>query len=97
MQRLFVLVVLVVLGTASKCNPGPMPVVDAAPVPVMDAAPTPVPVIPSCATACAHGASLGCSWAQPTPKGATCVTVCTNAAATVPWDVVALTSATTCN
>jgi hypothetical protein len=54
------------------------------------------PQIPSCATACAHGAALGCSWAQPTPLGGTCEQVCTNAAQTVPWNVACLISITNC-
>ena len=38
---------------------------------------TPVPTPPptptaDCAAFCAHGIELGCPWAAPTPKGATC-------------------------
>lgn len=46
--------------------------------------PTPTPVTPSppgtptCETACDHLAQLGCTAAQPTPAGATCLEVCTN-------------------
>ena len=64
--------------------------------------PTPAPngdggtVTSSCASACAKGTKLKCVWANPTPEGATCVQVCTNAAATVPWNVSALTAATSC-
>lgn len=42
-----------------------------------DAAPAPVPS-GSCQAACARGAKLNCSWAKPTPKGASCVDVCLN-------------------
>ena len=38
-----------------------------APVPT----PTPPPAA-DCAAFCAHGTDLGCSWAAPTPNGATC-------------------------
>ena len=39
--------------------------------------PTPPPTpTADCAAFCAHGAELGCSWAAPTPKGATCAEWC---------------------
>ena len=50
----------------------------------------------TCATACANGAGLGCTWAEPTPQGAACTVVCQNASATIPWDVSTLTAATSC-
>jgi hypothetical protein len=65
------------------------------PCPVDVTKPCPTPAA-TCATACAQGAKLKCLWATPTPMGASCETVCTNAAATVPWNVKALTSASTC-
>ena len=40
---------------------------------------TPIPTPPpgvDCAAFCAHGAALGCSWATPTPQGATCSDWC---------------------
>ena len=44
--------------------------------------PAPLPVLPpsptTCAGICARGAALGCTFAKPTPKGATCETVCLN-------------------
>lgn len=53
---------------------------------------------PTCATVCDHGAGLGCTWATPTPAGAACEDVCTNAeAADVPWKLACLSSATSCN
>jgi hypothetical protein len=65
------------------------------PCPV-DTKPCPKPAPATCETACLHGKNLGCIWATPTPMGATCVQVCSNAALTVPWNVAALTTATTC-
>lgn len=50
----------------------------------------------TCATACANGAGLGCTWAEPTTQGAACTVVCQNASATIPWDVSTLTAATSC-
>jgi hypothetical protein len=64
------------------------------PCPV-DTKPCPTPA-PTCVTACAQGAKLKCIWATPTPMGASCETVCTNAALTVPWNVKTLTAATSC-
>ena len=95
MQRLLSLALLIALCSASKCSPNP-PTPDAAPVPtpVADAAPAPIGP-PSCATACANQIKLGCTPAS-TPGGASCIQVCTNAAATVPWDVVGLTAAKGC-
>jgi hypothetical protein len=57
--------------------------------------PCPTPAA-TCATACAQGAKLKCLWATPTPMGASCETVCQNAAQSVPWDVKSLTGATVC-
>ena len=42
-----------------------------APVPT----PTPPPAA-DCAAFCAHGADLGCQWADPTPKGSLCAEWC---------------------
>ena len=66
------------------------------PCPVGVAQPCPAPVAATCDTACLHGKNLGCQWATPTPQGGTCLQVCANAAQTVPWNVEALTTATTC-
>ena len=64
---------------------------------VVDAKPCPTPKpTPTCATACANGSKLSCTWAAPTPQGHTCPEVCTNAAQTVPWNVTSLTNATSC-
>ena len=57
---------------------------------------TPCPAPADCSTACLHGKNLGCQWATPTPAGASCLAVCQNASQTVPWNVEALTTATTC-
>lgn len=75
---------------AAGCATAPCPV-GGVPCP----APTPTA---TCETACLHGYNLGCDWAAPTPPptSAPCTTVCANAALTVPWDVEALTKATTC-
>lgn len=56
----------------------------------------PCPQTANCTTACANGSRLGCIWATPTPAGAPCTAVCENAAQSVPWNVDALTTATTC-
>jgi len=99
MKYLATIILLGILGFfvsgSGKCSPTPpTPVADAAPSPLPgpeDAPPGPA----SCATACANQVKLGCVPAA-TPRGASCVQVCTNADATVPWDVVGLTSATSC-
>ncbi len=59
---------------------------------------TPCPAtVPTCATACANGASLRCEWATPTPMGSTCEAVCENAATVgVPWNVGKLSTMTGC-
>jgi hypothetical protein len=63
---------------ASTCQTGPFKPAPVDPVPFppeqYDAAPAPS----NCSVACAHLAALGCPEAQPTPKGATCVDVCSN-------------------
>ena len=98
MKRLLALVVLALLGTGSgKCSPNPpTPIVDAAPAPtpVVDAAPA--PTAPSCATACARAAVLGCNYAAPSPDGVTCTAVCQNAQQFVPWDLTCRTNITSC-
>lgn len=42
--------------------------------------PKPVPIDPTgeatCSTACDRAREIGCSWASPTPEGASCETVC---------------------
>jgi hypothetical protein len=64
--------------------------------------PTPAPSADAggpitCASACDHGATIGCLWAQPTPKGASCERVCLNATnAGQPWDLHELAVATSC-
>jgi hypothetical protein len=58
--------------------------------------PSPVPTTSTCATACARGSALSCIWATPTPMGASCEQVCSNADRIVPWNVACLTSASTC-
>jgi hypothetical protein len=78
------LTLLIALSLAA-CATTPCPV---------DSKPCPAPA--TCETACLHGYNLGCEWATPTPQGATCQTVCENAMATVPWNVSALTGATSC-
>lgn len=60
--------------------------------------PGPVPPTPTatCASVCAHGVELGCTWAEETPKGATCEEVCENASRVVPWNLDCLAAATEC-
>ena len=53
------------------------------------------PPAATCATACSQGPAWS-HWATPTPMGATCQAVCENSSLTVPWNVVKLTSATSC-
>ena len=94
---LFALVGMDCVATASKCNPDPpTPIADAAPTPapVVDAAPA--PAAPSCATACARAAALGCDYASPSPKGVTCEAVCQNAQQFVPWNLACRTNITSC-
>jgi len=60
----------------------------------------PVPVTPvrpaACPEACEKGAELGCVWATPTPKGATCIEVCESANRILPWNTECLWGARTC-
>lgn len=71
--------------------------------------PTPTPVTPTgtggapsyastCDGVCALGTSLGCAWAQPTPKGASCPSVCTNnqAQGFSAWDLACRSKQTSC-
>lgn len=72
------------------------------PTPSPDPGPNPPPQPPqpppaaSCSGACLHARELGCSWAQPTPKGATCETVCNAAQALEPWNLACRSSAASC-
>lgn len=86
MKYLLLFVTLFAMGFQGCNHNGPVP------TPTEDAAAP----SPSCATACARGAKLGCQYATPTPMGASCATVCENAAETVPWDIRGLTNATIC-
>lgn len=86
MKIIALLLALAALGCQSCAHNPPTP-----PTPTDGAVPS-----GSCTTACANGAHLGCVWATPTPQGAPCTTVCENAALTVPWDVVGLTKAASC-
>lgn len=63
----------------------------------------PPPVVPpsgvyTCATACARGAALACTWAAPTSRGATCETVCENfeLSGSMSYGVECVTRAPTC-
>jgi hypothetical protein len=58
--------------------------------------PAPVPTTATCETACERGEALACTWATTTPKGATCVQVCQNAASVVPYNVACLTTLASC-
>lgn len=60
--------------------------------------PQPIPTTDAtCEGACARGTALGCTYATPTPNGATCVQVCRNAMwANQPWNLACLASATSC-
>ena len=88
MKRIIAFAFVAFLVTASNCGTGPQPV----PTPAPDAAPP-----ASCATACATAASLGCTWAAPTPNGATCENVCANAMVFgLRWDLNCRASATSC-
>jgi hypothetical protein len=52
----------------------------------------------TCAAVCAKGAEIGCVFAKPTPKGATCETVCANlqASGLPAWDLACRSTKTTC-
>jgi hypothetical protein len=65
---------------------------------VLPAAGCPTSSTPTCAQVCARGAALGCEFAKPTPKGATCTTVCENLATSgLPaWDLACMAQAQTC-
>jgi hypothetical protein len=56
----------------------------------------PAPPVASCQTACSHGAELGCEWAMPTAKGASCEQVCAGAETWDAWAVPCLTAAASC-
>ena len=64
-------------------------------LPVPDPPPAPAPIA-TCATACARGTELGCTWATPTPNGTPCADVCAMASRIAPWNVACLTTATSC-
>jgi hypothetical protein len=60
--------------------------------------PAPAPSDATCASACAHGAALSCTYAKPTIGGATCEQVCKNAeAAGEPWRLACLSRLQTCD
>lgn len=83
-------VAMLLLSLLTPCTDG------CPPTPTPDPPPTPSPV-PSCATACARAAELDCSWAKPTPAGATCAEVCENAQKLEAWDLGCRTSAASCS
>jgi hypothetical protein len=54
----------------------------------------------TCADVCEHGTRLGCDWAEPTERGATCQTVCRNAtdpAGPIVWDLDCRAHSATCD
>jgi hypothetical protein len=59
---------------------------------------TPVPSpAADCDAVCLHGNNLGCSWATPTPAGATCVQVCQQAqTGPLPWSMSCSVQAESC-
>jgi hypothetical protein len=62
---------------------------------------TPTPPAPGAATCteiCARGATLDCAFANPTPKGASCKTVCENLQASgLPmWNLACMATAKSC-
>lgn len=61
---------LVALAALTACSPSPTPI---APVEPLDAARP-----PACGSACEHLRALGCTLGKPTPRGASCETVCDN-------------------
>jgi len=67
---------------------------------ILSAGCAPVPVTPvrpaACSEACAKGDELGCVWATPTPKGATCIEACESANRILPWNTECLWGARTC-
>jgi len=58
--------------------------------------PAPLPTTYDCSTACDRGRSLACDFAQPTRAGVSCEVVCDNASRVVPWSVVCISNAATC-
>ena len=76
---------LILCLALSACMPSPTP----------DPPPQPEPLY-TCATACARGAELGCTWAQPTPAGTPCADVCAVASRIAPWGVQCLSTTGTC-
>jgi hypothetical protein len=65
--------------------------------------PTPAPSADAggpitCASVCDHGAIIGCLWAQPTPKGASCERVCLNATNVgQPWSLDCIQRLSSCD
>lgn len=53
-------------------------------------------VVGGCTAWCLHAAALKCPAAKPTPKGATCAEVCTNAQSGLKWDLKCRAAAKTC-
>jgi hypothetical protein len=78
------IVFLLVVGCNGCQHPQPGPVTPSADAALWDGS-TPA----TCLDLCRHGQDLGCTWAQPTPKGAPCVDVCVNnqAVQIAAWDL----------
>ena len=76
---------IVILSCSSKPVPPPSVAPDAS-------------LAPTCAGVCARMQELHCLSAEPTPKGATCETVCLNiqGAGVLRWDLACRVSAGTC-
>jgi hypothetical protein len=90
------LVVILAIG----CEGCPKPPPDTVVVPPMsDAVPPPPTGSVTCLDLCRHGQAMHCKWSDPTPAGATCVTVCQNNQDQVdiaPWDLDCRTRSPSC-
>lgn len=97
-MRRLVLLAFLAIGCQGCPTPAPAPPPVNPPPVVADASATCSGTC-TCANMCAHGADLGCSWARPTPAGASCVAVCENnqSANIAPWDLNCRSHAASCN
>ena len=56
----------------------------------------PKPAPADCKSTCARGEALGCDWAKPSPRGATCAEVCESANTILPWNTECVNKSENC-
>jgi hypothetical protein len=77
--RYAIVLFLLVAGACGPVKPVPDPPPPNPPDPVENA---------DCEAVCGRAAVLGCEWAEPTPRGASCTELCEGVqAGLLPWDL----------